>query len=166
MPSSSLPDSRSTEPASAEEAVILTMISLGRRLRQRLPGDEVDIAAFHVLKTLCHHGPMRLSSLASALELDASTVSRHARHLEDRGLVERTDDPDDGRASRVAISEQGVSCLDKCTEARRVIVADILSGWSDQDREQLRVLLNRFQHDLTEHTHPHPTSSHHTKENA
>ena len=83
------------------------MMALGRRMRQRQPGDVIDYSAFPILKLLSHQGPMRLSALAQVLGLDASTVSRHARQLEDRGLLERTEDPDDGRASRVAVSERG-----------------------------------------------------------
>ena len=67
--------------------------------------------AFPILKLLSHQGPLRLSALAQVLGLDASTVSRHAQQLEDRGLLERTGDPDDGRASRVAVSERGHACL-------------------------------------------------------
>src|SRR3954463_8251829 len=86
-------------PETAEDAVMSLMMALGRRLRQRQPGDAIDYSAFPLLKLLSHQGPMRLSALASVLGLDASTVSRHARQLEDRGLLERTGDPDDGRAS-------------------------------------------------------------------
>lgn len=154
------------EATTAEEAVITTMMSLGRRMRQRLPGDEIDIAALHVLKTLHQHGPMRLSALAAALELDASTVSRHARQLEDRGLLARTGDPDDGRASRVASTEAGAECLEKCLDARRAMVTDLLGGWSAQDRERLRALLNRFHHDLTHHDLTHHDHTHHDQETA
>ncbi len=54
------------------------MMALGRRVRQRQPGDMVDFSAFPILKVLSHQGPMRLSALAQTLGLDASTVSRHA----------------------------------------------------------------------------------------
>ncbi len=142
------------EPATAEEAVMLAMMSLGRRMRHRAPGDQIDFSAWPVLKTLVHNGPMRLSALAAELGLDASTVSRHARQLEDRGLLERTDDPDDGRASRVAVSEHGVACLEQGAQARRAVIAAVLDAWDDRDREQLRVLLTRFYTDLnaTHHT--------------
>ena len=98
-------------PETAEDALMSLMMALGRRMRQRQPGDVIDYSAFPILKLLTHQGPMRLSALAQVLGLDASTVSRHARQLEDRGLLERTEDPDDGRASRVAVSEHGSACL-------------------------------------------------------
>src|SRR3954465_11785794 len=81
-----------------EDAVMSLMMALGRRLRQRQPGDVIDYSAFPILKLLCHQGPSRLSSIAHVLGLDASTVSRHVKQLEDRELLARTDDPDDRRA--------------------------------------------------------------------
>src|SRR3954452_1268149 len=136
-----------TEPIpaaeTAEDAVMSLMMALGRRLRQRQPGDAVDYSAFPMLKLLSHQGPMRLSALAAVLGLDASTVSRHVRQLEDRGVLERTGDPDDRRASRVAVSEHGNACLAQAFEARRHLITDALEGWTCEKRDTLRVLLHR-----------------------
>ena len=50
---------------------------------------------------------MRVSDLAACVELDASTVSRQIKQLEDKGIVERTADPADGRASLVRLTDDG-----------------------------------------------------------
>ena len=147
-------------PDTAEDALMSLMMALGRQLRQRQPGDAIDYSAFPVLKVLSHQGPMRLSALASALGLDASTVSRHARQLEDRGLLERTGDPDDGRASRVAVSTLGVACLAQGFETRRRLLTHALDGWTDEERETLRTLLHRLVQDLT--TQPAPADQQET----
>jgi DNA-binding MarR family transcriptional regulator len=131
-------------PETAEDALMSLMMALGRRMRQRQPGDEIDYSAFPILKLLSHQGPMRLSALAAVLGLDASTVSRHARQLEDRGLLERTEDPDDGRASRVAVSERGNACLAKGFETRKQLMSHALDGWTDEERDTLRELLHRL----------------------
>jgi DNA-binding MarR family transcriptional regulator len=131
-------------PETAEDALMSLMMALGRRMRQRQPGDEIDYSAFPLLKLLSHQGPMRLSALAAVLGLDASTVSRHARQLEDRGLLERTEDPDDGRASRVAVSERGHACLAKGFETRKQLITHALDGWTGEERDTLRELLHRL----------------------
>ncbi len=125
------------------------MMALGRRMRQKQPGDVIDFSAFPILKLLSHQGPMRLSALAQVLGLDASTVSRHARQLEDRGLLERTDDPDDGRASRVAVSELGQRSLADAFETRRQVLSHSLAEWSDDERATLCDLLHRLVESLT-----------------
>ena len=129
-------------PETVEDAVMSLMMTLGRRMRHKQSGDMVDFSAFPILKVLSHQGPMRLSALAQALDLDASTVSRHARQLEDRGLLERTGDPDDGRASRVAVSEQGQNCLARGFAARRQLITYALDGMSAAEQDTLRDLLH------------------------
>jgi DNA-binding MarR family transcriptional regulator len=131
-------------PETAEDALMGLMMALGRQMRHRQPGDTIDYSAFPILKVLSHQGPMRLSSLAQALGLDASTVSRHARQLEDRGLLERTGDPDDRRASRVTVSALGGACLAQGFESRRQLISAALEGWSDDERDTLRTLLHRL----------------------
>jgi DNA-binding MarR family transcriptional regulator len=145
-------------PETAEDALMSLMMALGRRLRQRQPGDEVDYSAFPILKLLTHQGPMRLSALASVLGLDASTVSRHARHLEDRGLLERTGDPDDGRASRIAVSDRGSECLAAVFEARRKVLAQALDDWTDEERDTLRTSLHRLVESLLRHPDAQPVA--------
>lgn len=132
------------EPATFEEAVLTATMQVGKRLRQRLPGDEFDFASLALLKVTAVQGPVRLSSLASLLHLDASTVSRQVRALEDRGLLERTTDPDDGRASRVVVTAHGLRALAEGAERRRVLIGEVLADWDDADRETLRVLLHRL----------------------
>ena len=146
------PVERSTydEPATAEEAVMVTLARLGRRMRSRLPGEELDFSTILLLKALLH-GPMRLTSLAALVDLDASTVSRQVKHLEDRGLVERASDPDDGRASRIALSKEGRVRLEAGARRRRAFVAQLLEDWPPEDREQLRILLSRLLDHLDQH---------------
>jgi DNA-binding MarR family transcriptional regulator len=139
-------------PETAEDALLSLMMAMGRRLRQRQSGDVIDYSAFPILKLLTHQGPMRLSNVAGVLGLDASTVSRHVRHLEERGLLERTGDPDDGRASRVAVSEHGNTCLAHGFETRRRLITNALDGFSEAERESLCGLLHRLVENLlTQH---------------
>jgi len=133
-----------TVPATAEEAVMVTLARLGRKMRQRLPGEDLDFAAIVLMKALLDHGPLRLSALASALDVDASTVSRNVRHLEDRGLLERATDPDDGRASQVRLTEEGRARLAAGGERRRALVGSLMADWPSADRDRLRELLTRL----------------------
>ena len=135
-------------PETAEDALMSLMMALGRRLRQKQPGDAVDFSAFPILKLLSHQGPMRVSALAQVIGLDASTVSRHVKQLEDRGLLERTEDPDDRRASQVTVSEQGASCLTAGFAARRGVVSHALEELSAEERETLRGLVARVTESL------------------
>lgn len=158
---SSVPASTGQIPApeTAEDALMSLLMTVGRQMRQRQVGDVIDFSAMPILKLLSHQGPMRLSGMAQLLGLDASTVSRHARQLEDGGLLERTDDPDDRRASRLAVSAHGSDCLAKGFETRRRILTAALEDWTGEERDTLRLLLHRLVGDLTAQ-HDAPTPPH------
>jgi DNA-binding MarR family transcriptional regulator len=132
------------------------MARMGRRLRQRTPGDDTDLdfSTFVLLKTVAHLGPMRLSALAAELSLDASTVSRHVKSLEDAGLLERTTDPDDGRAFQVALSDTGCARIETAVARRRELIGSLLAHWDDQDREDMRRLLHQLTLSLETQEHP------------
>lgn len=136
------------EAATADEAVLLLAMSLGRTLRSRLPNEIADPALLPLLWALGCDGNQRLSDLAARLRLDASTVSRYVARLERLGLAHRTEDPDDRRATRLSLSPAGRRATDAAMQRRREVVADALRGWSPDDRETLRGLLSRLAVDV------------------
>jgi len=67
-----------------------------------------DVApARSVLVALVELDGIRMSDLARRLSLSNSSITAAARGLAERGLVERRDDPDDGRAARLFLTEGG-----------------------------------------------------------
>ncbi len=137
-------DAATEEPATAEDALVLLMMTVGRRFRARLDGDTVDPSQAALLHALTTRGALRLGDIADAMKLDASTVSRHVQQLGDRGFIERGPDPDDGRASLIALTDAGRAGLTSAFEQRRTVLAEALAGWSPDDREQLRLQLARL----------------------
>ncbi len=128
--------------ATAEDALMQLMMAVGRRFRARIDGDTVDPSQAALLYTLKCRGAMRLGDIAEAMQLDASTVSRHVQQLGDRGFIEREPDPVDGRARIIALSRTGAATLKKSFDQRRAFLTEALADWDDADRERLR-------HDLT-----------------
>jgi DNA-binding MarR family transcriptional regulator len=135
-------------PESPEEAVLLLAMQVGKRMRLRHPGDEVDAATVPLLHVLARTDTIRLSDLAQRMRLDASTVSRHARQLEERGLIARTDDPDDRRAARVAITSPGREVLAACMRRRQQRLAQVLRHWPAEERARLQEVATRLAGDL------------------
>jgi DNA-binding MarR family transcriptional regulator len=139
---------------SPEDAFMATILELGRRMRQRLPGDELDYSLLPVLRVLWEGGPARHTALAERLVLDASTVSRKIRQLEERGLVAVTADELDGRARQVELLPAGLRALEQLLDRRRDLISDVLAAWPDADRALLHSLLDRFYSDLTHSSDP------------
>lgn len=137
---------------SSEESVLYTLMSIGRLMRQRLHGDDMDPATFWLLKGLSQHGPLRVTELAALANLDASTVSRHVQQLHRSGLIDRTPDPDDGRAQRVALSTHGRDRLNEGLVRRRALLGKSFEGWEHDDIRALDTLLARFADNLEHNT--------------
>lgn len=132
------------EPDTAEDALAVLLMTLGRRMRMRSGDDPVDPAQMPLLFALACRDDARLSDIAASLHLDASTISRHVKQLLGKELIESVADPIDGRARLIKISDEGRKVLTSTIEKRRQIVAEALTEWSDDDRDQLRDQLNRL----------------------
>ena len=117
--------------------------AISARLASELHPD-LDGAAYGLLALLQDAGPLRASDLVLRLGLDKSTVSRQVASLVALGLVDRTADPDDGRAQVLTPSAEGAARLARIREARRARWEDDLSDWPAEDVATLGALLGRL----------------------
>lgn len=93
----------------------------------RRSGVRLERGLHPVLMTIGKLEPIRTADLAVALALRSPTVSRHVTRLEEMGLVQRTVDPDDGRASLLQSSAQGRRTLALLGNAWDEILAEQLA---------------------------------------
>jgi DNA-binding MarR family transcriptional regulator len=105
---------------------------------------QLDRASYLVARTLDATGPVRISHLASMLGLDATTVTRQVATMETAQLVARRADPNDGRVSLIRLSSRGRREVRATKTARRRRVAELLGGWTEEDRRQLGHVLEKF----------------------
>jgi DNA-binding MarR family transcriptional regulator len=117
--------------------------AMSTRLASELHPD-LDGAAYGLLALLQDAGPLRASDLVARLGLDKSTVSRQVSKLVDLGLVDRTADPDDGRAQVLTPSAEGSARLTGIREVRRARWEADLSDWATEDVAALGQLLGRL----------------------
>ncbi|HET7312143.1 MAG TPA: MarR family transcriptional regulator [Mycobacteriales bacterium] len=101
-------------------------------------------AAQMLLLPLHHHGAMRSQALADLTHADPSTISRHVSLLLNEGLIARQADQTDGRASLLVLTDKGHERVAEMREGRDVMIAGLLSDWSDTDVTRLAKLLDRF----------------------
>lgn len=134
-----------------ELAVALYAVVL--RLRRLPLAGPVDKAALAVLHETHRLGAVRPSDLAAQMHLDLSTVSRHLRVLETRGLVTRTPDPHDARAHTIGLTDAGRKVLAHLLDQRAVAIRDAIAHWPTEDRQALRRLVRQLADDLNDRTH-------------
>ena len=139
-----MPTSTPTRTATSGQELVVSLLTVARRLRARLPEGRIDPAQMFVLHHVAARGSLRVSALAEAMGLDISTASRHVRQLEVGGHLARTGDPDDRRAFQVRLTRRGRAALDQAMRARGTLVDRATADWPADDRAALTTLMNRL----------------------
>jgi DNA-binding MarR family transcriptional regulator len=84
---------------------------------------------------------LRITELSADALLTQAGISRLVARLEASGLVERVADPDDGRASRIRLTEAGTAAQRHVGLRHGHHVAQLMTrGFSNEQLEQLRDL--------------------------
>src|SRR3954463_5693413 len=96
----------------------LLLFATGRQLRSLL--DEVMVDGpltpdeFAVTSVLRLEQPVRPTELAALTGLRPTTLSNYLRRFESAGLTTKRRDPDDGRASLVELTPEGLRRTEAC----------------------------------------------------
>ena len=117
---------------------------MSAEFRERVYGDGLDVGQADALELLVLDGGCRMSELAAALRVDASTATRAVQRLVDAGYVERTAVPEDARGVTVVATDAGRTAHDQVAERRRAAIVTMTSVFDDREREALADLLERL----------------------
>lgn len=104
--------------------------------------DATQVRAIYMLGL--QGGAARPSALATELHLTRPTTSKLLSRLSADGLVAKTDDPSDGRASRIELTARGEAVFGRLLEAGHAMVLHAMTGWPTDDADALTRLLTRF----------------------
>jgi DNA-binding MarR family transcriptional regulator len=127
--------------------------SLGRSLRRSRLHEfvlaearvDVDRAGMAVLYVLHVQGSdLRLTEIADELHIEAPAVTRKAQQLEKLGLIARSQDPEDGRATRLGLTASGRRTIKRILAARRQWLTTLLADWPAAEQIEFARLLRRF----------------------
>jgi DNA-binding MarR family transcriptional regulator len=80
---------------------------MAQLVERELAADGVDPNHYATLSLVGAFGPVRLTEIASELGIALTTTSDTVRRLEERGLVLRRPNPDDGRSFLFELSARG-----------------------------------------------------------
>lgn len=116
--------------------------SSGEMAREVHPG--LEPAAYGLLVRLEAAGAQRATELAGYFGVGRATMSRQLRALEELGLVTREPDPDDGRASLVRLTTEGLERFSRVRDARRERYVSELAAWDRGELAELARLLHQL----------------------
>jgi DNA-binding MarR family transcriptional regulator len=116
-----------TQP-SADLLEVVTLLIRGLSENRAL-----SLTAVSVLGTLERGGSRRITTLAASEGVSQPSMTQLIQRLEQRGLVERTSDPSDGRVALVSLTGGGVQALADRRRLNAGRVADFLAGLPEDD---------------------------------
>jgi DNA-binding MarR family transcriptional regulator len=109
-------------PVETAARLRLAIVRTARRLRQEA-GEHVSPSSVAALATIERRGPLAPSELAELERVKRPTITRVVSRLEEAGLVERTNDPTDGRAFLVSITRRGSELLRRIRTRKNAYLA-------------------------------------------
>ena len=93
------------------------------------------------LRVVARHESARISTIAAHLRIAPRSATEVIDGLEEQGLVRRTPDPADRRATCVVLTDAGTGLLSQVEASRERDAADYFSVLSASQRAELRRLL-------------------------
>jgi DNA-binding MarR family transcriptional regulator len=131
---------RAPKIAGAQLAAALrdSITRLNRRLRQARPIGDLTITQLSALTSLELHGALTPRELAEVERVQPPTLTKIVAKLEDRGLVQRTPHPTDGRQVILAATESGRAVVVEHRRARDEWLAKQLTALTPDEREVLQ----------------------------
>lgn len=128
------------------DLLILTSRRLRSRARRELGPLGVTPSQVRALRKL-RGGPRRVTDLANCLGVVPRSATSVVDELEHGGFVERRPDPDDRRATLVALTKRGRDVLNCLRASRRAGVAELLDRLNAEEQDELIRLLSRLSED-------------------
>lgn len=147
------PDGRPVSPESpvspeGTEPLAELFWSVARELRgasqETLAPWDITPGHLRALRTLGHHGTMRLSDLSGRLHIAPRSATEVVDALESRGLVRRRADPGDRRATLVEMTEHGTEVMEAIRAARGNDAERLFGRLSPADRADLARILGQL----------------------
>ncbi len=103
-----------------------------------LLGRSLSMTHVHVMFTLHRHGSMRMSELASTLDISVANATGIVTRMEERGLLERSRDANDRRVVNVTLTDDGRQLLEDMDRRRREFFISLLSRLTVDELTGLR----------------------------
>src|ERR1700739_3416922 len=106
-------------------AYMRVQLRMNYEINRQLQRDSgLSLADYHVLNALSNapDHKMQVTDLAALIGWERSRLSHHLRRLSDRGLTERFQSTDDGRATDAVLTKKGMAAMAEAAPGHAMLV--------------------------------------------
>ena len=97
-----------------------------------------------VLNYIIHHPGCSQTDLAREMHVTAASIAQSTKRLQKSGLIEKKVDPDNLRANKLYVTQEGIAASEQSWNQIQQFEADTLEGFSDDELAQLEEYLQRI----------------------
>ncbi len=91
---------------------------------------------------LSHRDHAGVTNISEHLGVSSAAASQMLEHLVEEGLIQRTEDPDDRRMKKIALTEKGSQMMKESVSARLGWLEDLSANLSDEEKNQISTVIN------------------------
>lgn len=132
------PRGMSASAVRAAHEIRVVIGRLRRRFKETYDNEQLTPSQTSVLGRLSKEGPASASALAAAERVRPQSMAATLSVLDERGLIQRRPDPDDGRRQLVSLSETGGAFMaDKRRAGEEWLARSLETGYTEAERQTI-----------------------------
>ena len=103
----------------------------------------LNITDFMILEALLHKGPLPINEIGKKILLTSGSMTAASNRLMERGLIERTQDPADGRRFYLHLSKKGLKLISNAYRKHSNSLTEVFGCLDDSERSEFVRLLKK-----------------------
>ena len=103
----------------------------------------LNITDFMILEALLHKGPLPINEIGKKILLTSGSMTAASNRLMERGLIERIQDPADGRRFYLHLTKKGLKLIGKAYGKHSKSLTELFSCLDEMERNELVRLLKK-----------------------
>jgi len=132
------------------EIRIVSNLIYNKMNSQTMAAENVSAHQCLILQHLASHADSSVyqKDIEKLFSIRRSTANQMLRTLEERGLIQRVQSPDDSRKNTLVLTEKGKAACQNLNEHMEVLLKELIGNIDRKELEQFRVTLRKLWHNM------------------
>jgi MarR family 2-MHQ and catechol resistance regulon transcriptional repressor len=104
----------------------------------------LNVSDFSILEVLLHKGPLTINTIGEKVLLTSGSMTAAANRLESKGLIQRIQDPSDGRCFYLLLTKHGRHLIKDVFDTHAANLEKMAAVLNDEERSELVRLLKKL----------------------
>ena len=135
-------------PKEIDDFIIVRAVAFANKiqrimLREVLRQEQMPLLEWRILYSIARFGDCHLGQITRNNSMDPAHGSRAASALEEKGLIERHQDPSSRRRRLMSMTAEGRAVFERIWPRARDLVADVTDQFDEDEFAELKRLLDK-----------------------